>query len=1045
MKNADGVDFNSFFMSGEHFAPDILKVLMHFRVNRFVAVADIHKFFYQTALNEKTGAHDLIRFWYKFEGEKEFSAYRAKRLTFGHISAPSQAHFSVLKLCEKYEEELPLATDCLMNYMYVDDVADCDEDEDVVIKTMQEINTLLPRASMKLTKIASNSKRLIKEAKITEEMRSQKAINGLLGIPWKTDTDVLIMSFSKIATDHIAARKQLDGSGKFTFRDLASLCAVQWDPLGFVSAPTLLLKLLQREGWKRNYHWNQTLDEDLQSQVTEWLLSALKTPDLEIPRYVPIKKWPFDLLTFVDASHEAAAIVIFARIDKGDEITTQLLMSKTRVTPLKKKTLDDYDISISRHELLSMVLGVKCWRYMKSLLEVQPRASYFFTDSSVSWWRLQSSPEKHRSWVANRLRYCLEYTSPSQWFPTPGTLNTADVATRRILPHKFAALQEWWRGPYFVRKNVSDWPKQPKALTPAEAKIKEKIDAAELISPPVPPNMVCFVTPSAGRAMPLDSLVGRFEKWSKIVRVLTYFLRFLVHILPSLPEKSPLFRLFVKHPRKKGWPSTSERRACTLMLHRRSQQRAFAADFREDEQGGYSLRHGSKLAQFAPFVDECNIIRATTRLQLADHLDYAVKCPIILPAQEVSRKFIVHLHVSLGHAPKGVTYYSLISEFLLLGGRREAYKYIHTCTTRGCQAPIPLRQPFAQLPESRCDIYSVWMTIGIDVMGPIYAKVSCPHGTQCPLCEEQRAPASSTRAAKKKNHRIKRWVLTFSCFSTRSVHYELLLDGSVLEIMNAYIRMTSRKGTPRHIFSDQAPAFRKADQDLRRLYRNIDWDALQEKTAEDGVEWTFNPPYYSKGSGVYERQHLNAREALQVALRDMSLSDRELETQLAAAEAIVNSRPILAPGSGDDWNTVSPAELVSGRRLKPLPYCVKKLLDVSPQDIPLAKLHRQRKEILSKFCSVWQKQYLQSLSINFRNRTPGNVKLKVGDPVLLKEKSIGRGTWCIARIHRIHSSADGRIRTVDIVTPNHQRPIERSIHDLAYLEGSAPFRGPQNE
>ena len=1037
-KDRNGRDFNSFFYSGKCYIPSIVKMLMHFRVNRYVAIADISKFFYQTAMEEKTGAHDLIRFWYRFKGEEEFSAYRATRLTFGHISAPSQAHFSAKLHSDAHQEVFPLAHTVINQFMYVDDLLDADDDRVIVIKTLIELDKLLPMASMHITKIACNDPDVLNEARICEERRSPKLIHSFLGSPWETKKDVLICGLSAVVSDHIA---QAGNQSRDTMRTLASIGARYFDILGFCCPAVFTIKLLQVECWRRKYTWNTTLEDDLSTKLEAWKTSAVQMRDVEVTRYLPLRQYPYDLVILGDASKDGICVTAYARIEYPDKVRLHLIHAKTKVSPLKGKTYEDYAITISRMELLALATCVRISIFLKDFLPTPPRKTYLFTDSTCTYYRVQKNPGIHRPWICNRLRYIQQNFDVQDIFHVAGNLNPSDAGTRLYMPHHLPDNALWWDGPAFLRKPVSEWPRTPKALTAKEAKMQNELDLKELRPKAQLPDLVLFIQPACARPMPLDTLVDRHEKWSKIVRIHAYLLRFLVRTFPKLQQYSALLKTFAAASKLKGFVNKVEFSVAEMCLVRRAQQKAFAADFIADQMGGYDLKLSSKLVPYDAFVDEVGLVRARTRLLLSTKLTYAQKLPVILPqGSTVSEKLILHTHVSLGHCPKSVAYYHLLQNFLIIGGRNQVYKIIHQCTTRGCQVPRSLRQPYAQLPAERSDMSEVFRAIAVDLCGPFFVVADCAHGSACSRCAELRHISRMVSNKKTKPPLVKRWILTATDLATRAVHLELLEDQGVESFMLGFTRLCSRKGTPAVVYSDNGSNFKKANEDLKAYYKSLKWSEIEEKTAQQGVEWRFSPAYSSSTLGVVERLNRTTRNALSVSLHATKLTNREFETNMIAAEAIINSRPIIIPESGDEWESVSPSQLLLGRHLKNSFFDHRKLLDATPQDINLTRLHKRRKEVLSKFCSIWQKQYLQSHTLNFHNRKKGNVAIAPGDPVLLKDKNVGRGKWRLARIVQLHPGDDGKVRRVTIRAPHLVNHQIRSISDLAYLEGRGPYR-----
>ena len=80
----------------------------------------------------------------------------------------------------------------------------------------------------------------------------------------------------------------------------------------------------------------------------------------------------------------------------------------------------------------------------------------------------------------------------------------------------------------------------------------------------------------------------------------------------------------------------------------------------------------------------------------------------------------------------------------------------------------------------------------------------------------------------------------------------------------------------------------------------------------------------------------------------------------------------------------------------------------------------------------WQKEYLQ----NLQARTKWQQKqrdFETNDVVLVKEESLVRNQWLLARVTNVHKGDDGKVRSVDLIT-SERRNLSRPIHKLVLLK-----------
>ncbi|GFW41207.1 putative RNA-directed DNA polymerase from transposon X-element [Trichonephila clavipes] len=107
-----------------------------------------------------------------------------------------------------------------------------------------------------------------------------------------------------------------------------------FDPLGILTAATLLPKMWLQETWKVKLAWDSPLPLGLCNKFDKWFKEILLLQNLEIPRYCEMSS-DSDLHVFVDASKNAYAACIFVRTKLASGIKLHLLRAKARVAPTK--------------------------------------------------------------------------------------------------------------------------------------------------------------------------------------------------------------------------------------------------------------------------------------------------------------------------------------------------------------------------------------------------------------------------------------------------------------------------------------------------------------------------------------------------------------------------------------------------------------------------------------------------------------------------------------------------------------------------------------
>ena len=97
--------------------------------------------------------------------------------------------------------------------------------------------------------------------------------------------------------------------------------------------------------------------------------------------------------------------------------------------------------------------------------------------------------------------------------------------------------------------------------------------------------------------------------------------------------------------------------------------------------------------------------------------------------------------------------------------------------------------------------------------------------------------------------RQKRYLCLFTCAATRAVlAWSLDTDSFVA----AFTRMTSRRGVPLEVISDNGTNFVGENNELKELLALLDQQKTKNNMANKGIEWKFNPPGASHFRGFYE-------------------------------------------------------------------------------------------------------------------------------------------------------------------------------------------------
>lgn len=157
------------------------------------------------------------------------------------------------------------------------------------------------------------------------------------------------------------------------------------------------------------------------------------------------------LHTFVDASIDAYAAVIFLRIDYEGVIKCSLVSSKTKVAPLKP-------ISIPKLELMAAVTGLRLSNFVVNEMTIKVHRKIFWSDSKDVLYWMKSDARKFQQFVALRVGEILEGSHVKQWRWVPSAQNVADDGTKWNGTPNLSSDSRWFSGPTFLYSDETEWP-----------------------------------------------------------------------------------------------------------------------------------------------------------------------------------------------------------------------------------------------------------------------------------------------------------------------------------------------------------------------------------------------------------------------------------------------------------------------------------------------------------------------------------------------------------------------------------------------------------
>ena len=440
----------------------------------------------------------------------------------------------------------------------------------------------------------------------------------------------------------------------------------------------------------------------------------------------------------------------------------------------------------------------------------------------------------------------------------------------------------------------------------------------------------------------------------------------------------------------------------------------------------------SSIYTLNPFLGSDDLIRVGSRLGNAN-IDEEMKFPAILPKDDENVKSLIRqVHDDTLHAGPQHVLANLRKRFWIVQGLPTVKRAVATCPACQRADKKPCAQKMAPLPASRVVDTHAFSTAGVDMMGPFAVK----------------------RPNSRASHKV--YVAVFTCFVTRSVHFELVENMDADSFINALTRFTARRPGITHLYSDNGSNFQGAFNILSKKAKELEQsaaptshvvaskdlravcDSVNPRILKDGIQWTFLPPYASHYAGVWERVVGLAKRHLARISNGDKLHHDTFHTIVVQIEGILNDRPLTsAPSDVDDMaefrplrprNILHPSFTGDAR-----PSVVDELLEDEASNFRFR--FEQARERVRAFWKAWVTDYITLLT-NRKKWTKTERNLEVGDLVLIVDDAIQRSAWEMGRVVQV-DDAVGHARKIFVKRPS-SKIICRDRTKLVHLELDEP-------
>ena len=844
-------------------------------------------------------------------------------------------------------ESQPELLESILSSLYVDDFLGGARDIQQALQLKEMVESVLQKISMKMHGWSSNSAELRELWGSTSE-----EVVTVLGLMWNTVDDSLAVNVERVMEA---------SSCEPTKKNLLSLTASVWDPLGLVQPFLILPKLLFQEICKSKIGWRGKLPESMQVKWEQWKSQLPDLAQIYLPRQVTLLEYDrVELHCFSDASESAYAACFYVKCVYGQSIRVNLVFAKSRIAPVAAH-------SLPRLELLGAgLLARSSAKVISTHGQLKFDKVVCYSDSmNVLHW-VKSDNRQWSTFVLNRVLEIHKLTKARDWCYVRSERNPADVATRPISGVGLANSFKWFHGPTFLHdESIS---------------CEDKVNFQE-------PTVECLVEMKklvrvAVREVPVTLLdLDKHSSFGKVIRVTGYVLKFIAMKLGkvfcvSKPSSQELHNLSVKY-----WIRKEQ-----LLFYPTE-----VSQCPDESYAGPKVAAVSSLARsLRLFKDRDGLLRYSSRVQDM-FSSYDCSNPILLPKRSrLTWLYVSHLHRILLHPGAAELLVHVRKTFWVPQGRSLIRSVVTKCVAcrKVTAAPFPTLAP-PPLPDFRINPSYPFEYTGIDTAGPVFYRVG-------------------KSRVKRKGH-----ILILTCATTRAFAFEFITGLSVDEVMLGLRRFFANYGLPREIRSDNAKSFKRSQKELTIVSKSPKMRKYLEDHRISWVRYLERAPWWG---GYIEKGVQSVKRALLRILGNTVLDALEYTTVLYEVAALINSRPITTVhDSAGEAEPVSPSMLLRGRSLVHIPPMYEMTVDGKAPQMCTGRL-RYLEKLKTYFWTRWVKEYLADLrEIHSRRKVGSQLRQPVvGELVLVRNKMLPRGTWKVGRVVELKPGRDGQTRSVRV-------------------------------
>lgn len=967
-KSSNGLSLNDILMVGPNIQTDLRCLLIEFTLFKYVFVADIEKMFRQVQVDEEDRDYQRI-LW--FDSHGNLKDFRLNTVTYGTASATFQTLRVLRQAAQDEKQRFPRAAK-LVRKFYMDDEMAGGNDVLELAEDIKQLTGLLASAGMNLRKFAANDSRLLEgipQSNIESLVTIQDHENTIttLGLIWSPQADEFMYKIPNTLQPQ-----------KWTKRLVSSEIHKLFDPVGWIGPVILLGNLLMQKLWMEELDWDEPLPEHLTAKWLELYGQLPLLQHIQKRRQTAVHNNRVELHGFSDASMKSYGAAIYVRsVSETGEVAVQLLTSQSRVAPQPNKKRKN-PITLPKLELNAALILSRLIAKIEQTVEYRFDEVFLRSDSTIVLAWIGENPDRLIPYVGRRVAEIQNLTPLHSWSHVDTKQNPADIISRGMYPQTLLSSKLWWMGPQFL------WNLKIESSKPPSNNNNDQLN--------------CYYTRTNSEEDSQSLInISKFSDYSHMVRVTAWILRYVHNRIQTRNQREL----------RTGSLFFFELLEAEKILAKQVQKEAFSKEISQLKKK-QQIDSKSKLLSLNPYLKN-DLLLVGGRLQNSN-IPENRKHPIIIPSNHHFTQLLIQkVHQDTLHGGTQLVLSTVRLRFWVLRGRSSVKDVIRNCLDCFRVNPQRIDQIMGNLPPERVIPNRPFAVTGLDYCGFFYVQNKTPRPTAL----------------------IKIWVCVFVCFVTKAAHLEPVMDLTTEAFRNALIRFRSRRGHCTILNCDNQTTFHGAKKQIENEIQDFMTDPtinaeIKDLCVKDGLIWKFIPARSPHVGGLWESCVKSFKYHYKRVTGNVNLTIESFFTLTYTIESCLNSRPLMPLTEDcDDVSVLTPGHFLIGEPLNAPPEP-----DISL--IPYNKLNmfEKKQKALQIIWKQWSRDYLNTLQQ--RNKWKIEKKdLKVGDLALIIEDNLPPLKWLMGRIVNVSTGPDGRVRIVDLKTP--QRIIRRSVQRICPL------------